>query len=79
MFAVYNDCRVHPRQVGAGVLLEARDVRQSYGRRQVLRGVDLAAGPGQLVAVAGENGAGKSTAEDLGRRADTGSGWMPSR
>ena len=43
------------------VLLDARDVSKSYGRRQVLRGVDLAAGPGQLVAVVGENGAGKST------------------
>jgi ABC-2 type transport system ATP-binding protein len=42
-------------------LLEARDVRKSYGRHEVLRGVDLAAGPGQLVAVVGENGAGKST------------------
>jgi ABC-2 type transport system ATP-binding protein len=42
-------------------LLEARDLRKSYGRHQVLRGVDLAAGPGQLVAVVGENGAGKST------------------
>jgi ABC-type multidrug transport system ATPase subunit len=45
----------------AGALLEARDVRKSYGRHEVLRGVDLAAGPGQLVAVVGENGAGKST------------------
>ena len=42
-------------------LLAARGVRKSYGRREVLRGVDLAAGPGQLVAVVGENGAGKST------------------
>jgi len=44
-----------------GVLLEARDVRKAYGRHEVLRGVDLAAGPGQLIAVVGENGAGKST------------------
>jgi ABC-type multidrug transport system ATPase subunit len=44
-----------------GTLLEARDVRKSYGRHEVLRGVDLTAGPGQLVAVVGENGAGKST------------------
>jgi hypothetical protein len=27
-----------------GVLLEARDVRKAYGRHEVLRGVDLAAG-----------------------------------
>jgi ABC-type multidrug transport system ATPase subunit len=64
--------RVHPDKAGAapggdragvppGTLLEARNVRKSYGRHEVLRGVDLAAGPGQLVAVVGENGAGKST------------------
>lgn len=64
--------RAHPGKAGTapgggqpggppGTLLEARDVRKSYGRHQVLRGVDLAAGPGQLVAVVGENGAGKST------------------
>jgi ABC-type multidrug transport system ATPase subunit len=47
--------------VPPGTLLAARDVRKSYGRHEVLRGVDLAAGPGQLVAVVGENGAGKST------------------
>ena len=37
-------------QAGAppGTLLEARDVPKSYGRHEVLRGVDLAAGPGQL-------------------------------
>ncbi len=44
-----------------GVLLEARDVRKAYGRHEVLRGADLAAGPGQLIGVVGENGAGKST------------------
>ena len=64
--------RAHPGNAGAapggdrasappGTLLEARDVRKSYGRHEVLRGVDLAAGPGQLIAVVGENGAGKST------------------
>jgi ABC-type multidrug transport system ATPase subunit len=42
-------------------MLEARGVRKSYGRRQVLAGADLSVEPGQLVAVVGENGAGKST------------------
>jgi ABC-type multidrug transport system fused ATPase/permease subunit len=38
-----------------------RGVRKAYRRHQVLRGVDLAVRPGQLVAVVGENDAGKST------------------
>ena len=50
-----------PVSAPPGVLLEARDVRKAYGRHEVLRGADLAAGPGQLVGVVGENGAGKST------------------
>jgi ABC-2 type transport system ATP-binding protein len=44
-----------------GPVLEARQVCKAYGRHQVLRGVDLAVRPGQLVAVVGENGAGKFT------------------
>jgi len=46
---------------GAGAVLQARDVHKSYGRHQVLKGADLAVEPGQLVAVVGENGTGKST------------------
>lgn len=42
-------------------VLEARGVVKSYGRRRVLRGVDLTAGVGRLVGVIGENGSGKST------------------
>jgi ABC-2 type transport system ATP-binding protein len=38
-----------------------RDVRKSYRRHQVLRGVTLDLSPGQLVGIVGENGAGKST------------------
>jgi ABC-2 type transport system ATP-binding protein len=50
-----------PQNAAPAMVLEARDVRKAYGRHEVLRGVDLAAGPGELVAVVGENGAGKST------------------
>jgi ABC-type multidrug transport system ATPase subunit len=41
--------------------MEVRDVHHSYGRRSVLRGVDIVLPPGRLVGVVGENGAGKST------------------
>jgi len=39
--------------------LAARGVRKSFGRRQVLIGVDLEAAARELVAVVGENGTGK--------------------
>jgi ABC-2 type transport system ATP-binding protein len=41
--------------------VEARGIVKRYGAREALRGVDLAAGPGELVAVIGPNGAGKTT------------------
>ncbi|MEJ7750354.1 MAG: ABC transporter ATP-binding protein [Thermoleophilaceae bacterium] len=43
------------------VVIQARDLRKSYGDREALRGVWLAAGRGELVAVIGPNGAGKTT------------------
>jgi len=44
-----------------GAVLTASDVHKAYGKHPVLRGVDLTVQRGQLVAVVGENGAGKST------------------
>ena len=42
-------------------LLEVRQLRGGYGRAEVLRGIDLAVGRGEIVALLGSNGAGKST------------------
>ena len=41
--------------------LVLREVRKSYGSAEVLHGVSLEAGYGQVVAIVGANGAGKST------------------
>lgn len=41
--------------------MEVQDVRDSYGRRSVLRGIDFMLQTGMLVGIVGENGSGKST------------------
>jgi branched-chain amino acid transport system ATP-binding protein len=42
-------------------LLAIAGLRAGYGSTEILRGVDLSVGPGEIVAVLGSNGAGKST------------------
>jgi ABC-2 type transport system ATP-binding protein len=42
-------------------VLAARGIRKSFGRRRVLAGLDLEVAAGEMVAVAGENGTGKTT------------------
>jgi ABC-2 type transport system ATP-binding protein len=42
-------------------VLAARGICKSFGRRRVLSGLDLDVEPGELVAVVGENGTGKTT------------------
>ena len=45
----------------AGFLLDAQDVRKTYGGTIALKGVSLVVQPGETHALLGENGAGKST------------------
>ena len=42
-------------------MLEIGGLRAGYGAIEILRGVDLAVGAGEIVALLGSNGAGKST------------------
>ena len=42
-------------------MLDIRSLRAGYGAIEVLRGVDLTVGAGEIVALLGSNGAGKST------------------
>lgn len=71
------------RQIGSSEpVLSVRGVRKSFGRTQVLCGVDLTLAPGERLAIIGPNGAGKSTLFDVitGRtRADRGRVLMNGR
>lgn len=46
-------------------ILSLRDIRKSYGSVKVLHGIDLDVYPGEVVALLGENGAGKSTVSNV--------------
>jgi ABC-type lipoprotein export system ATPase subunit len=48
-----------------GAELRVQEVSKSYGRVQALRGVSMAAEPGEVVAVTGPSGSGKSTLLNL--------------
>ena len=45
----------------AGVMLKVSGLETGYGRVRILRGIDLEVGSGQIVALLGGNGTGKST------------------
>ena len=45
--------------------LELKGLRKSFGKTEIIRGVDLAIAAGERVGVIGPNGAGKSTLFNL--------------
>lgn len=42
-------------------MIEAKNIRKSYGQLDVLKGVDFTVGEGEIVSIVGKSGAGKST------------------
>ncbi len=50
-----------PHAIGAEGWLTAFDIKKSYGKRTVVKGVSLAVGRGESVGLLGPNGAGKTT------------------
>ena len=42
-------------------MLNVKELRTKYGAIEALKGISFAVGPGQVVALVGANGAGKST------------------
>ena len=46
-------------------ILSLRGVRKSYGPTEVLHGIDMDVFAGEVVALLGENGAGKSTVSNV--------------
>ena len=58
-------------------ILELKDLRKSFGKTEIIRGVNLAVYAGERIAVIGPNGAGKSTLFNLiSGRFDASSGDM---
>ncbi|MEO7954526.1 MAG: ABC transporter ATP-binding protein [Polaromonas sp.] len=49
----------------AGHALQLKDLRKSFGKSEIIRGINLAISPGERVAIIGPNGAGKSTLFNL--------------
>jgi len=53
--------KVFGQRAARGPLLEVRDLKVSYGAITALRGVSLSVGEGEIVALIGANGAGKTS------------------
>ena len=52
-------------QTPANFSLELKDLRKSFGKTEIIRGVNLAVRPGERIGIIGPNGAGKSTLFNL--------------
>ena len=52
-------------QANSSPILELKDLRKSFGKTEIIRGVNLAVYAGERIAVIGPNGAGKSTLFNL--------------
>ncbi len=52
-------------QPNSSPILELKDLRKSFGKTEIIRGVNLAVNAGERVAIIGPNGAGKSTLFNL--------------
>src|SRR5712675_274252 len=50
----------HPDNHNAGVGLQVRGIRKSFGGQEVLKGVDLDVRPGEIFVIMGPSGSGKS-------------------
>ena len=55
----------NPSPGSSGYALELKDLRKSFGKTEIIRGINLSVSPGQRVAIIGPNGAGKSTLFNL--------------
>ncbi len=55
----------HAPEKSAVVALELKELRKSFGKTEIIRGINLAVESGERVAIIGPNGAGKSTLFNL--------------
>ena len=68
-----------PQPAGAADALRIEGLRKSFGANEVLRGIDLAVAPHEVICLIGASGSGKSTllrCVNLLERIDAGTIWL---
>jgi branched-chain amino acid transport system ATP-binding protein len=60
-----NTSGTQANTVNTPYALELKDLRKSFGKTEIIRGINLGVAPGERVAIIGPNGAGKSTLFNL--------------